>query len=112
MLILGLLFPGSLASMKPAGEKPRIIITTDIGGTDPDDNQSMMHYLLYCNEFDCEGLVFPGSCCDTDYKTGNSWWSDRRDPTLYHDGNQGAATIFKHRKCIIEDWGKRCSWLE
>jgi len=36
---------------------PRILISTDIGGTDPDDNQSMMHYLLYCNEFDCEGLV-------------------------------------------------------
>jgi len=38
-------------------QKPRILISTDIGGTDPDDNQSMMHYLLYCNEFDCEGLV-------------------------------------------------------
>lgn len=38
-------------------ERPRILISTDIGGTDPDDNQSMMHYLLYCNEFDCEGLV-------------------------------------------------------
>lgn len=38
-------------------ERPRILITTDIGGTDPDDNQSMMHFLLYCNLFDCEGLV-------------------------------------------------------
>jgi len=38
-------------------QKPRILISTDIGGTDPDDNQSMMHYLLYCNEFDCEGIV-------------------------------------------------------
>lgn len=38
-------------------ERPRILITTDIGGTDPDDNQSMMHFLLYSNEFDCEGLI-------------------------------------------------------
>lgn len=38
-------------------ERPRILISTDIGGTDPDDNQSMMHYLLYCNLFDCEGLI-------------------------------------------------------
>ena len=38
-------------------ERPRILISTDIGGTDPDDNQSMMHYLLYSNLFDCEGLV-------------------------------------------------------
>lgn len=37
--------------------RPRILISTDIGGTDPDDNQSMMHYLLYSNQFDCEGLV-------------------------------------------------------
>lgn len=37
--------------------RPRILISTDIGGTDFDDNQSMMHYLLYSNEFDCEGLV-------------------------------------------------------
>ncbi|MBD5332900.1 MAG: DUF1593 domain-containing protein [Bacteroides sp.] len=38
-------------------EKPRILISTDIGGTDPDDNQSMIHLLMYANEFDIEGLV-------------------------------------------------------
>lgn len=38
-------------------ERPHILISTDIGGTDPDDNQSMMHYLLYNNLFDCEGLI-------------------------------------------------------
>ena len=38
-------------------ERPRILISTDIGGTDPDDNQSMMHFLLYASEFECEGLV-------------------------------------------------------
>lgn len=37
--------------------KPRIIISSDIGGTDPDDNQSMIHFLMYCNEFQTEGLV-------------------------------------------------------
>ncbi|MDE6395010.1 MAG: DUF1593 domain-containing protein [Duncaniella sp.] len=37
--------------------KPRIIVSTDIGGTDPDDNQSMIHLLMYANEFDIEGLV-------------------------------------------------------
>lgn len=35
----------------------RILISTDIGGTDPDDNQSMIHLLMYANEFDIEGLV-------------------------------------------------------
>ncbi len=37
--------------------KPRILISTDIGGTDPDDNQSMAHFLMYSNLFETEGLV-------------------------------------------------------
>lgn len=38
-------------------ERHRILVSTDIGGTDPDDNQSMIHLLMYANEFDIEGLV-------------------------------------------------------
>lgn len=56
--------------------------------------------------------AFPGKHLDTNYTVGKQWWSDRTDPTLFHDGHQGAATIFKFRKDIIEDWGKRCSWLK
>ena len=37
--------------------KPRILISTDIGGTDPDDNQSMIHLLMYADLFEIEGLV-------------------------------------------------------
>lgn len=37
--------------------KPRILISTDIGGTDPDDNQSILHLLMYSNMFTIEGLV-------------------------------------------------------
>jgi hypothetical protein len=35
----------------------RIIVSTDIGGTDPDDFQSMVHLLLYADVLDIEGLV-------------------------------------------------------
>lgn len=38
-------------------EKPRIIVSTDIGGTDPDDNQSMIHLMMYSDLFDIEGLI-------------------------------------------------------
>lgn len=38
-------------------QKPRVLISTDIGGTDPDDNQSMAHLLMYSDCFDIEGLV-------------------------------------------------------
>lgn len=46
-----------LACRKSVAVKPRILISTDIGGTDPDDNQSMAHLLMYSNRFDIEGLV-------------------------------------------------------
>ena len=45
----------------PAGnadlQKPRVIVSTDIGGTDPDDFQSMVHLLLYADVLDIEGLI-------------------------------------------------------
>jgi hypothetical protein len=37
--------------------KPRVIVSTDIGGSDPDDFQSMVHYLVYADRFDTKGLV-------------------------------------------------------
>ncbi|MBQ4633458.1 MAG: DUF1593 domain-containing protein [Prevotella sp.] len=40
-----------------ADNKPRVVISTDIGGTDPDDNQSMAHLLMYSDCFELEGLV-------------------------------------------------------
>jgi len=42
------------------GEKPILVITTDIGG-DPDDQQSLTRLLLYSNEFDIRGLIASAS---------------------------------------------------
>ncbi|GAB6164643.1 hypothetical protein JCM19992_06430 [Thermostilla marina] len=41
-------------------DKPRLIVTTDIGG-DPDDSQSMVRLLVHANEFDIELLVASAS---------------------------------------------------
>jgi hypothetical protein len=38
-------------------DKPRVLISTDIGGTDPDDFQSMIHLLMYADQFEIEGLI-------------------------------------------------------
>ncbi|TMI65057.1 MAG: DUF1593 domain-containing protein [Bacteroidetes bacterium] len=46
-----------LMAQKPVPVKPRILISTDIGGTDPDDNQSMTHFLMYSYMFKIEGLI-------------------------------------------------------
>ena len=44
-----------------AGDAPatraRVMVSTDIGGTDPDDLQSMVHLLVYSDSFDIEGLI-------------------------------------------------------
>lgn len=40
-----------------SGGRPRVVVSTDIGGTDPDDFQSMVHLLLYADVIDLEGLV-------------------------------------------------------
>src|SRR5690625_2729324 len=38
-------------------QRPRVLVSTDIGGTDPDDFQSMVHLLLYADVLDLEGLL-------------------------------------------------------
>ncbi|WP_145415812.1 DUF1593 domain-containing protein [Planctomycetes bacterium K23_9] len=42
-----------------ATEQPRhrVVVSTDIGGTDPDDFQSMVQLLVYADRLDIEGLI-------------------------------------------------------
>lgn len=44
------------ADEPPRSPRPRILIETDAGG-DPDDEQSLVRFLLYANEFDVEGII-------------------------------------------------------
>jgi len=55
-----------ISAQNPTPVKPRVLISTDIGGTDPDDNQSMTHLLMYSDMFQLEGLVSSPS-----YGSGN-----------------------------------------
>ena len=50
VFIVGHVLPGTAAVTRP-----RVIVSTDIGGTDPDDFQSMVHFLVYADMFDVEG---------------------------------------------------------
>jgi Protein of unknown function (DUF1593) len=65
-LALILLVGGALAQVagRPIGKggaldgaRPRVIVSSDIGGTDPDDFQSLVHLLLYADVLDIEGLI-------------------------------------------------------
>lgn len=37
--------------------RPRVVVSTDIGGTDFDDFQSLVHLLLYADVIDLEGMI-------------------------------------------------------
>lgn len=56
--ILALIISNTTAGeASSATDRPRVIVSTDIGGSDPDDFQSMVHYLVYADRFDTEGLI-------------------------------------------------------
>src|SRR5690606_8545395 len=57
LLFMLLLLSVAVTAQQPLPVKPRVLISTDIGGTDPDDNQSIAHFLMYADMFHTEGLV-------------------------------------------------------
>jgi hypothetical protein len=61
LMLIGLaavcVWPETGVSAAPADVRPRVIVSTDIGGTDPDDFQSLVHLLVYADSLDLEGLV-------------------------------------------------------
>ncbi len=52
-VVIGVMVLGTIAR---GADRVRVIIETDAGG-DPDDEQSMVRFLLYTNEFDVEGII-------------------------------------------------------
>src|SRR6478672_7439331 len=49
-------FPAALPRAAAGQERLRLVIETDAGG-DPDDEQSLVRFLLYANEWDIEGII-------------------------------------------------------
>ena len=50
----------SASMLSAAAPRPRLCITTDIGG-DPDDQQAFVRLMIYANEFEIEGLLATSS---------------------------------------------------
>jgi len=85
----------------------RVIVSTDIGGTDPDDFQSMVHLLLYTDTLAVEGLISspcgPGrkenildviEFYEQDYNTLKTWSGKYPTPdSLRSITKQGAVDI-------------------
>ncbi|WP_156033165.1 nucleoside hydrolase-like domain-containing protein [Sediminibacter sp. Hel_I_10] len=78
-------------------DKQRLIVTTDLGGTDPDDIQSMIHLLVCSNVIDIEGLVSSQVWIDDPDKTDKiiesiDWYEDilpnlKKQAQGYPEGN-------------------------
>lgn len=45
------------AGMPSVSNKLRVLVSTDLGGSDSDDEQSMVHFLVYSDHWDVEGLI-------------------------------------------------------
>jgi len=69
-----LLFLPPLAIAWDTGEKPRIIVLTDIEN-EPDDAQSLVRFLTYSNHFDVEGII----------ATTSVWLRDRTAEWRIHE---------------------------
>jgi hypothetical protein len=48
---------GACAAPLASASRPRVIVSTDIGGTDFDDFQSLVHLLVYADVIDLEGMI-------------------------------------------------------
>jgi hypothetical protein len=56
-LVAGLLGDWKVGRVAAAEARPRVIVSTDAGGTDYDDLQSLVHLFAYADEVEIEGLV-------------------------------------------------------
>ncbi len=59
LVTLAVLLPALSACAAPASaaSRPRVIVSSDIGGTDFDDFQSFVHLLVYADAVEIEGLI-------------------------------------------------------
>jgi len=57
-------------------------------------------------------IPWPGKPNVDDYQVGKHWYSDRQEPELFLEGQQGAKTISKFRSAYLLDWAKRWHWLD
>lgn len=56
-LLLGLWLGSSAGAFAAETPRHRVIVSTDAGGTDFDDFQSLVHLLLYADDLDIEGIL-------------------------------------------------------
>jgi len=87
-----------------AGDRPRVIVSTDVGGSDPDDFQSMVH-LLRGAPGEPMADHWGGAFVRTDH--GPHYWTDDPAPALREGKRPGAKTVSRWREDYLRDWERR-----
>jgi hypothetical protein len=55
--------------------------------------------------------IWPGKLRSTNYKLGQTWYTDLSNLEMFDDKWQGGKTILKWRNNVLLDWAKRWNWL-
>jgi hypothetical protein len=83
-----------------AFEKTRLIIMADMGN-EPDEEQQMMHMLMYSNMFDLEGLI---GCSGKYLHDGRTGFKGKVHPELFHKLIDGYETVVGNMKKHASGW--------
>ncbi len=83
-----------------ATEKTRLIIMADMGN-EPDEEQQMMHMLMYSNMFDLEGLI---ACSGKYLHDGREGFKGQVHPELFHKLIDGYETVVTNLKKHASGW--------
>lgn len=89
----------------------RLIVSTDIGGADPDDMQSLIHLLMCSDLVDIEGLISAPAWVSNSDHTGkeSDFNKANHHPTAIINGQKGLCPVLieaKAGKPILLDAGK------
>ena len=57
-LFMGCILPIQGKKQSNNNGRTRLIVTSDIGGSDPDDQQSMVHLMTLLDRIDLEGIIY------------------------------------------------------
>ena len=84
-------------------EKTRLIIMADMGN-EPDEEQQMMHMLMYSNMFDLEGLI---ACSGKYLHDGRDGFKGKVHPELFHNLIDGYEKVLANLKKHASGWPDR-----
>ena len=95
--VLCVLLPVQMAC---AHEKTRLIIMADMGN-EPDEEQQMVHMLMYSNMFDLEGLI---ACSGKYLHDGKNGFKGKTHPELFHKLIDGYETVVGNLRKHASGW--------